>query len=676
MDSAYETGNEAAEKPDEATERQKALVTQWLGRIEAAKKHHETAFKEMKKSQDFALYGADKEWIDAGKYTVPILPRYINQAVSALYARNPKVTYKRRRRMSAPMWDGRPDSLQAAMEMAQMGDASSIAMIQQVMAVRQRDMMLDRMGETLELVWQYYLDEQGANYKQQLKAWVRRAKICKVAYVKLGFQRILKRNPEIGAQIVDVTTKLAAVQRLAAKSDLDPDSADAAELENTLRDLQSQEMLVTREGPVLDFPRSDHIIVDPACTHLKSFTGARWVAHMFEYEPCDVKEIWGYELGSEFKAYDPEGKDHSTAKEGAKKVARLYEVWDKKLQEVFVVCEGHPGFVKAPAEPDVWTERFWPFFPLVFNEAEHHDQLYPRSDVEQAEHIQKEFNRSKDQLRQHRIAARPYYVVGGGIEQQMLDKLANHADHEIIVAPALTANQKVADLVQAGPTAPIDPNLYEVEQHFVDLTRVVGYQEAQIGAMSGGTATEASIAQQSNAASTSDQVDDIDEVLNDLSRAGAQVLLMNISKDTVIEIVGEGAVWPDSPITREAAAKEIFLEIEAGSTGRPNQAAELANLERAMPIIQNMPGAQPTPFLKKYVNLLNLGVSTEEAIAEGLPSMTAMNAIMAKMAAGGNGGAQPTGDPRTDPNSQGAQGAQNAPSTQTNEPGPQPGYPA
>jgi hypothetical protein len=159
-------------------------------------------------------------------------------------------------------------------------------------------------------------------------------------------------------------------------------------------------------------------------------------------------------------------------------------------------------------------------------------------------------------------------------------------------------------------------------------------------------------------------------VLAELARAAGQVMLLNVQKATVVEIVGDGAVWPDAPETREAAAKELYLEVEAGSSGRPNQAAELANMERAVPLLERMPEVNPRPLVKKYLGLLDIDM--EEGIAEGLPSMTAMNALVAKMAT--NAGAQPTGDPRTDPNAQGMEGAQNAPGTQTNEPGPQPAY--
>lgn len=673
-ETGMDENTETTEQP-EVPEGRAALVKQMIEKVQKGRDHFDKTFKAMKVSQDFARYGSDREWRESGKYAVPILPRYINQTVSNLYAKNPKTVFKRRPRLDYQLWDGRSDTLQAAMQMAQQGDQQSMMLIQEVLSVRQHNTMLDRMGMTAQILYQYFLDEQGANFKQQLKAAVRRSKTCKVAWIKIGFQRQLEERPEVSQGIADSTSKLAEIQAALQKiADGDPaydeTSAEAEKLRLNLQDLQRDQFIAAREGLVFDFPKSDQIIVDPKCTHLKSLTGAEWVAHMFEMDKDDILETWKVDVGSDFTAYDRDGKPYDGDKEKA--CARVFQVWDIENQQVSVVCEGYKDFLEEPHTPDVWIERFWPFFPIVFNETEHYEEIYPLSDVEQAKDIQEEYNRSREALREHRIAARPYWVEGIGLSDEEKANLSNHPAHAVVSLPTLGTGQKVEDLLQRGPTAPIDPNLYELESHFTDLTRVVGYQEAQFGSVSGATATESSIAQHSQSASQSDNVDDLDEVLTELAKAGGQILFTQMSKDKVIEIVGEGAVWPDTPMTREEAAKEIYLETEAGSSGRPNKAADLANMERGMPFLLQLPDLKPQPIAKKYLSLLDIDV--DEAIADGVPSITALNAIIAKM--GANQGAQPTGDPRTDPNSQGAEGAQNAPSTESGGPGPQPAYPA
>jgi hypothetical protein len=671
MDEQIDAPAQDAEDKPEVSDARKALVKDWCDRAEKARKHWHDVFKAMRESQDFALRGCDKAWADAGNYVVPILPRYINQSVSQLYARNPKVVFKRRRRLMRQLWDGRADTLQGVMEAVAMGDMTAFPILQEVLAVREQNMMFDRMGETLQILWEYFLNEQEANYKQQIKAAVRRAKTSKVAWIKLGYQRLMEPRPETAAGIDDVTSKIGRIEQLlkeASEDRIADYQKEAEELRLNLADLERDQFLIVREGPVLDFPKSYHVYPDEECVHLKSLTGARFVVHEYEKTPQQVERTWGVKLGDQYTAYDAKGEPSKADVKDCR--ARIYEIWDKENKQTLTVCDGYCDFLVEPKTPPIYMERFWPFFPIVFNESEHYDEIYPLSDVEHAKHIQNEYNRSREALREHRIAAKPYWLDGAGLSDEEKNKLANHAAHEVISIPRLAGGEKVEDLIQRGPTAPIDPNLYELESHFSDLMRVVGYQEAQIGGVSGGTATESSIAQQSQSAQQSDNVDDLDEVLAELARAAGQVMLLNVQKATVVEIVGDGAVWPDAPETREAAAKELYLEVEAGSSGRPNQAAELANMERAVPLLERMPEVNPRPLVKKYLGLLDIDM--EEGIAEGLPSMTAMNALVAKMAT--NAGAQPTGDPRTDPNAQGMEGAQNAPGTQTNEPGPQPAY--
>jgi hypothetical protein len=668
-----DSASPAKDNPDDSA---KALVEQWCERIKKAKKHWEKDFKRMKENTDFAALGGDKKWVEAGKYTVPIISQIINTAVDRIYARNPTTVAERRRRLMYKIWDGRIDTLQNAMRLVPTGDPGAMAVIQEVMAVRNYELMLDRLGQTLALAYQYFTDEQAANFKQQIKAAVRRAKTVGVAYIKIGFQRILEPRPEITARINDVRSKIAAIECIlneVAKGEVDEHSAKMTELKTMMFDLQRQENLVAREGLIFDFPRAREIIVDPACRHLKSFSGARWVAQEYEMAPDAIYDVYKVDVKGDYRRYRSDGKVYDDiVDEGEECVARVYEIYDKRNQQVLVICEGHNDFLKAPSEPDLKIDRFFPWVPIVFNEVEHEERIFPPSDVEHAKHMQNEYNRSREALRQHRIAARPYYVEGGTMEEEEKKKLQFHADHEVITLPSLAAGEKIEDKLQRGPTAPIDPNLYEVEMIWNDMLRSVGVQEATLGSTSGSTATESSIAENSQGTAQSSNVDDLEEALSELAHAGGQILLTEMSKEKIEEIVGPGAVWPELPQTREEVSKDIFLKIKTGSSGRPNQAAEAARIERVAPMLIQIPGVNPRPLIEKFARVAEIDV--DELYADGMPSITALNAMMAKMGAGLGG--EPTGDPDSDPNQQGAEGSQNAPNPQTEEPGPQPSYPA
>jgi hypothetical protein len=675
-----------------------ALVTDWLAKIDGAEEFWKKPFKQMRENEEFAAKGANKKWLADGCYTVPILNRHINTSVSALYARNPTAAVTRRQQLMYTLWDGRQDSLQSAMQSAaEMADPAAVAVVQEVAAAVQKDLMLDRMAKTLEITWEYFLNQQSSNYKQQLKAAVRRAKVCGVAYVKLVFQRALQLQPEITAKIEDTTSKLAEIRLLQEHKkdgEIDDDAAEALKLETLLDDLKQQEYVVLREGPVLDFPKADQVLIDPDVVHLKSLAGANWIAFPYEKTRQEVEKLYNVDLGENFTDYVVDGSrkapiSSKSGKEKPKKI-KVYEIWDKESQQKLTICRGYDRFLELPAAPQPQTSRFWPLFPIVFNEVESDEIIIPPSDIEQAKDIQMEYNREREGLRQHRIAARPYYVENGRLSEGDKGKLSNHLDHEVLTINGLAPGDDIAKVLMRGPTVPIDPNLYDVEMHYKDLQRVVGTQDSDLGGPSDGTATASSIAENSRSSSNADNVDDLDEMLSDLSQAAGEMMLMELSKDTVIEIAGPGAVWPDHPETRTDASKNLLLGIQMGSSGRPNQAADLAKLERATPFLVQVPGINPAPIARRYAMLLDLPL--EDFIAEGAPSIISINAMLAakaqadaKAAAGQpveqpgapppNGQVQPpTGNPATEPTAQGPQGGNNIAVMPLQPPGPQPAY--
>src|SRR3546814_7077290 len=74
---------------------------------------------------------------------------------------------------------------------------------------------------------------------------------------------------------------------------------------------------------------------------------------------------------------------------------------------------------------------------------------------------------------------------------------------------------------------------------------MAGSKEANLGGAAGATATESSIAEGSRISSLESNTDDLDELLTTLARATGQLMLMELSVEKVIEIVGPGAAWPN-----------------------------------------------------------------------------------------------------------------------------------
>lgn len=672
------------------------FVSGWQAKIIAARKHFEKDFKRMREDMKLARQGASDEWIANNSYVVPIINRYLNQSVASLYAKNPTANAERRKTLDFTIWDGKIETAQAAIQNIQLAAQSGmppmpndLALLQDIEQGRQRQEMIDKIGRTLEILYEYYANEQKPRLKPSMKSMVRRAKTCGVAYLMLGFQRqFAQLTPDESAELSDARNKMGELQRRMqdfVDDEIDPNcEQELYELESLIKNFEQKQEVLLREGPILMFPRATEIIVDPRCKQLVGFLGAGWIAREFHKTPKEIQKIYNVDVGKSFTPYRDNGANemarYHQAYESHDEVSRMsrdenmgmvcvWEIYNKELGQTFTIADGYKGFLQECKEPDYWMEGFWPVFALTFNEVESEEHLYPISDVHQLRHTQAEYNRSREYRRLHREANKPKYIsVRGRLSEEDKELLSAHPPHAVIELDGMQTGEAVDKLIQRFNSVPIDPALYETNSEMEDVLRTVGAQEANLGGSAGITATESSIGEASRATSLSSNVDDLDEFLYDVVTAMGQLMIMELSKETVTEIAGIGAVWPE--FNREQTAKQTLLKIKAGSAGRPNKAAELANMERLMPYAIQLPGVNPYPLAEHLFKLAE--VSLEDMVIKGMPSITAINAQFGRAAAGNQMGA----GTENDPNNQGGQGSTNAPNPESNEPGPQPAYPA
>jgi hypothetical protein len=120
-----------------------------------------------------------------------------------------------------------------------------------VQQVKQYDEMMERVGKTLEIFYNYNIDEQTHSFKSMMKMTVRRAVVTGVGYVKLGFQRAMQMSPEIEARIADMSERLANIERLSADfadQEFHDTDAEAEQLRIDIQSLTQEGALIVREG--------------------------------------------------------------------------------------------------------------------------------------------------------------------------------------------------------------------------------------------------------------------------------------------------------------------------------------------------------------------------------------------------------------------------------------------
>jgi hypothetical protein len=689
---------EATQPPEDL-----ALVKRIQARIKADKQHHSKAFDQMRKDMFLARTGRTPDY-PTGHYAANLCGRHVKVKTAALYAKNPKAVARRRDTLDFQVWDESPQSLQMAMQTVAMAQQmipqpdpetgaapiaaeppqemiqafeQATALISDFQSGTQRRQLIGKIGKTLEVLFAQALREQKpVDFRTGMKQMVRRACTTGVGYIELGFQREYGPRPGVNEQLSDARARLDHMKAMAerigdSENPISPDDPEIAELEHSIAALTAEPEIVLREGLFIDFPQSTRVIPDTICRTLVGFIGARHLTVELMYTPDQVNEMFDVKLGKNFRAYSTDGKepggenanyvaddkDQSATGSDERGMVCVWKHYDKVSGLVYYLADGYNGWLREPAAPDVFVEDFWPVYALTFNEVESEEYLFPPSDVHLIQDQQMEYNRAKQGLREHRQAARPRFIYAkGSIEHEDIKQLATLDAFDaagVNVPPGSDIKQLVVPLQIPG----VDPNLYEVGQIFSDIQLIVGSSEAQFGGIAKATATEASIAASSSASSDGSSVDDLDAFLTMVTRAAGQILLREMSEEQVMQIVGPGAVWPH--MTLAEIASEVYLEIEAGSSGKPNQAIEVNNFERLAPILMQIPSIDPIWLAKQAIKRLDDRLDITEAISMGVPAIMAQNR-MSQMA--------PT-DPGADPQDQGGEGAANGPRPGTQQPG-------
>ena len=191
----------------------------------------------------------------------------------------------------------------------------AMALLQDVATGFAARQVRERMGQTLELLFEYELDQQEPAFKTSMKSMVRRAIVTGAGYIKLCYFRDMEPRPELAAQVNDMAQRIADMEQLnadIADGEIDEDSAEVEELRLALsalhEEMQTNE-IVAREGLFYDYPRTWSIIPDRKTQSLQGFVGSRWVTQEYQLTPEQVEAIYKVDIKSSgFTPYKMRGR--------------------------------------------------------------------------------------------------------------------------------------------------------------------------------------------------------------------------------------------------------------------------------------------------------------------------------------------------------------------------------
>ena len=609
-----------------------ALVKEWCERIRSAKKKFKGDFDRMKENMEFvAGYQWDgQQQMNDDRYTVNLTLRAVNQKAATLYARNPKMVVEPRKKRNFQIWDRKMETLMAALMESQMLRMSggepplgALALLTDFQQGTTYETMVRAVCETLEMAYQYQMDIQTPEFKTQAKQWVRRTCVCGVGYVSVSFCREQEYENKLTSthtrtNVADQVARARNILNSIKEGEVDAESAEVETLKSLFATIGVSEQSTggdVSEHLIFDFPPSTSVIVDPCCRSLKGFIGAHWICREFVLPLDFVKGFYerpDMKVGGELLTFNENGEEIDTTASNSEDHRHSVRVWVVRsldTKEDFTLVDGYKDFVDSPKPVDP-VRGFWNVFSLTFNDVETEGKckatIYPPSDVDLLKSAQKEWNRSRQELRKQRIANAPKYVGPDGVlTEEDIMKLASATANQFIPLKGLAAGQDPQTVLRPLVHAPIDPALYTSDHLSQDMLLSSGLQEANIGpAQPNVTATVGTIAEQSRMTVASSNVDDLDDALTALAACGGEMLLREMSKQTVERIVGVGAVWPDDPVLRADFLNEVSMQIQAASSGRPNRALEIANFERLAPMLLQA-GANPQAVIKEAIKRLD-----------------------------------------------------------------------
>lgn len=638
------TGQTVAEDkqhPDDK-ERQRAVIRQWQSKIKNAEDRQKDVFQEMRDSMKFC---AGYQWPgqkkrDDGRYVANWTLREVNSKVAALYAKNPTAVYERRKRMDFALYDGKLETLIPILQQASahpmgiqslpMQSQALIADYTHGMQVREQ---LDKVGKTLEVLFQYQMDEQDeeeGDFKLQMKQLVRRAIIAKVGYVRASFVR--DTDAMITSSGVGNTVTNRALQIKHISDDINEGKIKRTDKQTeTLQSLaiglggtmtDKQGLFGENERVVYDCLPSTSVIIDPKTKSLKGFIGTKWIAIRYCLNVNDANAIFETDIKVN-QSSKVMGKVESSQSLTTQKLDKseeqcvIYEVLDKQTRTHFYICQGHPDYLAEPEYLQPNVRGFWPIYGLTYNDIEADPQTgqtpFPPSDVELLRHAQKEFNRSREELKKHRKGNAPRWMTSNGLlSEQDKENIENAGTNKVVEVQNIPQGMKLTDVFAPMPTQPIQPAVYDTSAQLQDAQLTTGNPQETLGINKEATATGSQITEQNRMTVTSSNIDDTDDMLTWLARVSGEMMIQGFSPTTVQRIAGPGAVFPQMPEDKLNILSSITLTVKAASSGRPNKAVDIRNWQLTAPILQQA-GANPQFMVRQTLHVVDSNIEPEEA---------------------------------------------------------------
>jgi hypothetical protein len=428
------------------------------------------------------------------------------------------------------------------------------------------------------------------------------------------------RDPQIEKDLNDAQDNLRRIERLMKEMDEgSTDSPDTLELRQqqlneAIEGLNAQVEVIMRAGMAIDFVRADDIQVSLDVAELSDYLDADWIDHSIYVPQDDLKNRFerltdndvraacvyymrqphtdkstGSETPEFGEATHEKGQFTKLAPPNAEgqdvvKFARVIERWDKRDNLIRTMIDGTKRWAREPYPPPFATTRFYPFFYLSLFEVD--GERFPQSLSWRLRKLQEEYATARSNFRRARERSVPGTVFNASqVDPKDARKLETSVAMEYIGIKPTDPNADMRGIFAEKPVPRLNHNLYDTQPILSDMERISGVQEAlQSTVQTAKTATEAEIQQSGFASRTSASRDALEEVMRELALYSVELALQAVPADQVQRIAGPLSFWPEG-MDIEDILTLVEVDIDAGSTGKPNNHAERETWSIVMPIV-------------------------------------------------------------------------------------------
>ncbi len=455
---------------------------------------------------------------------------------------------------------------------------------------------IGKFAKTLENALNVFLVKD-ADLKKRGKSVVRGALTSTIAYIKVIYQKDYREDPLIRNRINDTQDNIERINLLLQETD--PDGPECAEHTAKLFELQQQVMalekqieVVAAEGLVADVLNADDLIImDASVRDVDDFDQASGIAHKIKMTVGEFKRVFKRKPPTGANSYVMEGddddKDENKDYDDDDKIVIVYEVWSLADLTVYTLCEGCKEYIREPYQPESLGAKWYPFFGLQLRRVQ--GKKYPKSFVEQLIELQDEYNTRRTNAKEHRQKNIPVRLVNkaSGITDPEISAINNRSIKTDVIGVTADDPNTFASQLVGLPEIPFNGAMYDTSDILYDMERVGNTQDAAVGAIrKAKTATEAEIAASGQQGRASEAVDVVEDWLTDIAKYSAQILLQEVSAETIMRRFGKSSLWPTVPMAKKDLFELVNITIRAGSTAKPNKMRERDQWIQLLPEIQ------------------------------------------------------------------------------------------